>query len=85
MFVVLTKELPDVSGAQNKAQEIRLGALIAELEKLLQKQSRSEKELRALDHHILNLATILKVSTYPPTHLSIYVSTCLKYIYCVFL
>lgn len=64
MFVVLTKELPDVSSTQNEAQEIRLGALIAELEKLLQKQSRSEKELRALDHHILNLATILKVPTY---------------------
>ncbi|XP_071329124.1 RIPOR family member 3 isoform X2 [Trachinotus anak] len=48
------------SGAQRRAQALRLGALIAELEKMLQNQSLSEKELRALDHQILHLATILK-------------------------
>ncbi|XP_073325234.1 RIPOR family member 3 [Pagrus major] len=51
---------PGVSGAQRRAQAVRLGALIAELEKTLQNQSCSEKELRALDHQILHLATILK-------------------------
>ncbi|XP_030276374.1 RIPOR family member 3 isoform X1 [Sparus aurata] len=51
---------PGVSGAQRRAQAVRLGALIAELEKTLQKQSCSEKELRALDHQILHLSTILK-------------------------
>uniref|UniRef100_A0A3B4X010 RIPOR family member 3 n=1 Tax=Seriola lalandi dorsalis TaxID=1841481 RepID=A0A3B4X010_SERLL len=50
-----------MSGAQRRAQALRLGALIAELEKTLQNQSLSEKELRALDHQILHLATILKV------------------------
>ncbi|GLD61226.1 protein FAM65C, partial [Lates japonicus] len=49
-----------VNGAQRRAQALRLGALIAELEKTLQNQSLSEKELRALDHQILHLATILK-------------------------
>ncbi|XP_023248862.1 RIPOR family member 3 [Seriola lalandi dorsalis] len=49
-----------MSGAQRRAQALRLGALIAELEKTLQNQSLSEKELRALDHQILHLATILK-------------------------
>ncbi|XP_042349870.1 RIPOR family member 3 [Plectropomus leopardus] len=51
---------PGVSGAQRRAQSVRLGALIAELEKMFQNQSCSEKELRALDHQILHLATILK-------------------------
>ncbi|XP_029287545.1 RIPOR family member 3 isoform X2 [Cottoperca gobio] len=51
---------PVVSGAQRRAQAVRLGALIAELEKTLQNQTCSEKELRALDHQILHLATILK-------------------------
>ncbi|XP_035517702.1 RIPOR family member 3 [Morone saxatilis] len=51
---------PGVSGAQRRAQAIKLGALIAELEKMLQNQSCSEKELRTLDHQILHLATILK-------------------------
>lgn len=51
---------PGVSGAQRRAQAVRLGALIAELEKTLQTQSCSEKELRSLDHQILHLATILK-------------------------
>uniref|UniRef100_UPI0037E953C7 RIPOR family member 3 n=1 Tax=Semicossyphus pulcher TaxID=241346 RepID=UPI0037E953C7 len=51
---------PGVSGAQRRAQALRLGALTSELEKTLQSQSCSEKELRALDHQILHLATILK-------------------------
>ncbi|XP_040888946.1 RIPOR family member 3 isoform X2 [Toxotes jaculatrix] len=49
-----------VSSAQRRAQALRLGVLITELEKTLQNQSLSEKELRALDHQILHLATILK-------------------------
>ncbi|KAG7494880.1 hypothetical protein JOB18_039351 [Solea senegalensis] len=49
-----------VSGAQRRAQALRLGALITELEKTLQNQNLSEKELRTLDHQILHLATILK-------------------------
>ncbi|XP_067362156.1 RIPOR family member 3 isoform X2 [Channa argus] len=49
-----------VSGAQRRAQALRLGALIAELEKTLQNQSCSEKELKALEHQISHLATILK-------------------------
>ncbi|KAG7236855.1 hypothetical protein INR49_000159 [Caranx melampygus] len=49
-----------VSGAQRRAQALKLGALMAELEKTLQILSLSEKELRALDHQILHLATILK-------------------------
>ncbi|XP_035487868.2 RIPOR family member 3 isoform X1 [Scophthalmus maximus] len=49
-----------VSGAQRGAQALRLGALMAELEKTLRDQSLSEKELRALDHQVLHLATILK-------------------------
>ncbi|KAM9362300.1 RIPOR family member 3 [Symphorus nematophorus] len=52
--------LPCVSSTQRRAQAIRLGALIAELEKTLQSQSCSEKELRGLEHQILHLATILK-------------------------
>lgn len=51
---------PGVSGAQRRAQALRLGAMIAELEKTFRKQSCSEKELRALDNKILHLATILK-------------------------
>ncbi|KAL7408505.1 hypothetical protein ABVT39_024507 [Epinephelus coioides] len=49
-----------VSSALRRAQAVKLGALIAELEKMLQNQSCSEKELRTLDHQILHLATILK-------------------------
>lgn len=60
---------PGVSGAQRRAQAIRLGALITELEKMLQNQSCSEKELRALDHQILHLATILKVPVCTSTHI----------------
>ncbi|XP_034064619.1 LOW QUALITY PROTEIN: RIPOR family member 3 [Gymnodraco acuticeps] len=48
------------SGAHRRAQAVRLGALFTELEQTLQNQSGSEKELRALDHQILHLATILK-------------------------
>ncbi|XP_074523575.1 RIPOR family member 3 [Halichoeres trimaculatus] len=51
---------PRPSGAQRKAQALRLGALVSELEKGLQVQSCSERELRALDHQVLHLATILK-------------------------
>lgn len=51
---------PRPSGAQRKAQALRLGALVSELEKGLQIQSCSERELRALDHQVLHLATILK-------------------------
>lgn len=62
-----------MSGTQCRAQMIKVGALIAELQKMLQNQNQScsEKELRALDHHILHLGTILKV--------------CLSHVYvCVF-
>ncbi|KAM3622068.1 uncharacterized protein V6R79_020025 [Siganus canaliculatus] len=55
-----TQGRPGVSGAQRRALAVRLGTLISELEKLLRNQSCSEKELRALDHQILHLATILK-------------------------
>lgn len=51
-----------VSGVQRHAQALRLGAIIAELEKILQDQSCADKELRALEHQILHLATILKVA-----------------------
>lgn len=49
-----------MGGAQRRAQAVRLGVLISELEKMLQNQSCSEKELRTLEHQILHLATILK-------------------------
>ncbi|XP_072307853.1 RIPOR family member 3 [Eucyclogobius newberryi] len=49
-----------VSGVQRRALSRRLGALIANLERSLQNISSAEKELRALDHHLLHLATILK-------------------------
>uniref|UniRef100_A0A3P9ICM3 FAM65 N-terminal domain-containing protein n=1 Tax=Oryzias latipes TaxID=8090 RepID=A0A3P9ICM3_ORYLA len=49
-----------VGRAQRRAQALRLGVLIRELEKSLQSQSCSDKELKALDHQILHLATILK-------------------------
>ncbi|XP_041633707.1 RIPOR family member 3 isoform X2 [Cheilinus undulatus] len=48
------------SGAQRRTQALRLGALVSELEKTLQKEKNMEKELRVLDHQILHLATILK-------------------------
>ncbi|XP_029991174.1 RIPOR family member 3 [Sphaeramia orbicularis] len=49
-----------VSGAQRRALALRLGALVAELEKTLQSQSYSEKELRGLEHQVHHLSTILK-------------------------
>ncbi|KAM9859538.1 RIPOR family member 3 isoform 2-T3 [Aulostomus maculatus] len=49
-----------VAGGQRRAQAARVGTMITELEKMLQGQSCSEKELRALDNQILHLATILK-------------------------
>ncbi|XP_078139727.1 RIPOR family member 3 [Centroberyx gerrardi] len=51
---------PGASGAQRRAQALRLGVLIAELEKTLQNQNFTDKELRTLDTQILHLATILK-------------------------
>ncbi|CAJ1050869.1 RIPOR family member 3 isoform X1 [Xyrichtys novacula] len=48
------------SGAQRRAVALRLGLLISELEKTSQNQNSSEKELRTLDHQILQLTTILK-------------------------
>uniref|UniRef100_A0A8D3E0C5 FAM65 N-terminal domain-containing protein n=1 Tax=Scophthalmus maximus TaxID=52904 RepID=A0A8D3E0C5_SCOMX len=48
-----------VSGAQRGAQALRLGALMAELEKTLRDQSLSEKELRALDHQVLHLSLFI--------------------------
>ncbi|XP_075938161.1 RIPOR family member 3 isoform X6 [Anarhichas minor] len=51
---------PAVSGAQRRAQAVRVGALMVQLEKTLRNQSCSEKELRHLDHQVLHLATILK-------------------------
>ncbi|RVE73333.1 hypothetical protein OJAV_G00049200 [Oryzias javanicus] len=51
---------PAVGGAQRRAQALRLGVLIRELETSLQNHSCSDKELRALDHQVLHLATILK-------------------------
>ncbi|XP_038552854.1 RIPOR family member 3 [Micropterus salmoides] len=51
---------PVVSSVQRRTQALRLGVLIAELEKMFQNQSCSEKELRALEHQTLHLATILK-------------------------
>uniref|UniRef100_A0A3Q1HKY6 FAM65 N-terminal domain-containing protein n=1 Tax=Anabas testudineus TaxID=64144 RepID=A0A3Q1HKY6_ANATE len=58
----LTPGKPALSGAQRRAQALRLGALIKELEKMMQNQNQScsEKELKVLDNKILHLATILK-------------------------
>lgn len=72
-----------MSSAQRRAQAVRLGALIAELEKTLQNQSCSEKELRALDHQILHLATILKVPVCIPTRTQTYCvcDPCAIYLY----
>ncbi|XP_041837058.1 RIPOR family member 3 isoform X2 [Melanotaenia boesemani] len=56
----LTPGRPGVSGAQRRALALKLGAMIAELEKTLQSQSCTDKELRALDHQTVHLATILK-------------------------
>ncbi|CAN9512210.1 unnamed protein product [Ophioblennius macclurei] len=47
-------------GTQGGGQALRLGALIAKVEKGLQDQRGSDKQLRALDHQVLHLGTILK-------------------------
>ncbi|XP_076003401.1 RIPOR family member 3 [Genypterus blacodes] len=57
---VRTPGRPGASGAQRRVLALRLGALIAELEKTLQSENGPDKELRALDNQILHLATILK-------------------------
>ncbi|XP_056157871.1 RIPOR family member 3 [Lampris incognitus] len=49
-----------VSGIQRRALAVRLGVLMSELETTLQNQNCSDKQLRALDSHILHLGTILK-------------------------
>lgn len=51
---------------QPKARALRIGAQISELNSLLQSQPSSEKELRALEHDLLHLATILKVPWVQP-------------------
>ncbi|KAM4583489.1 RIPOR family member 3 [Fundulus diaphanus] len=51
---------PEVSAAQRRAQAIRLGALMAELEKSFHGERSTDKELRALEHQIQHLGTILK-------------------------
>ncbi|KAM4740352.1 RIPOR family member 3 isoform 2-T3 [Anableps anableps] len=51
---------PGVSGAQRGAQAVRLGVLMAELEKSFPSERSSEKELRALVHQVQHLGTILK-------------------------
>ncbi|KAM8867778.1 RIPOR family member 3 isoform 2-T2 [Synchiropus picturatus] len=46
--------------AQRRAQAFKLGVLVSELEKILQNQHGTEKQLRVLQHQIMHLATILK-------------------------
>ncbi|XP_053724156.1 RIPOR family member 3-like isoform X1 [Synchiropus splendidus] len=46
--------------AQHRAQAFRLSVLVSELEKILQNQHGTEKQLRVLQHQIMHLATILK-------------------------
>lgn len=53
--------MPGTGDGQPKARALRMGAQISELNSLLQSQPSSEKELRALEHNLLHLATILKV------------------------
>lgn len=55
-----TSGRPGVSGAQRRAQAVRLGGLMAELENSFHSDSSTEKELRALEHQIQHLGTILK-------------------------
>lgn len=50
-----------MSAAQRRALALRLGALVTELQKTLQRESCCEKELKALEHQIVHLETILKV------------------------
>lgn len=52
---------PETSGDQRRAQAFQLGAQILELNALLHSQPSSEKELRALEHNLLLMATILRV------------------------
>uniref|UniRef100_G3N431 RIPOR family member 3 n=1 Tax=Gasterosteus aculeatus aculeatus TaxID=481459 RepID=G3N431_GASAC len=58
--VAVSPSSPEVSPSSRRAQAMRLGALMEELEKMLRDQRRSEKELLCLDHQVLHLATILK-------------------------
>ncbi|XP_037535859.1 RIPOR family member 3 [Nematolebias whitei] len=51
---------PGVSTAQRRALALRLGALVKELQKTLQRESCCEKELKSLEHQIVHLETILK-------------------------
>ncbi|XP_070406041.1 RIPOR family member 3 [Nothobranchius furzeri] len=60
LAAALTLGRSGVSGAQRQAQALRLGVVIMELEKTLQSGSCREKELKALEHQVLHLATILK-------------------------
>uniref|UniRef100_A0A1A8IL90 Family with sequence similarity 65, member C n=2 Tax=Nothobranchius kuhntae TaxID=321403 RepID=A0A1A8IL90_NOTKU len=60
LAAALTPGRSGVSGAQRRAQALRLGVVIMELEKMLQSGSCREKELKALEHQVLHLATILK-------------------------
>ncbi|KAM8914788.1 RIPOR family member 3 isoform 2-T2 [Spinachia spinachia] len=59
-LVAVSPSSPDVSSSSRRAQPVRLGGLMDELEKMLKDQSRSEKELLVLEQHVLHLATILK-------------------------
>uniref|UniRef100_A0AAV2M4J3 FAM65 N-terminal domain-containing protein n=1 Tax=Knipowitschia caucasica TaxID=637954 RepID=A0AAV2M4J3_KNICA len=61
--LTLTDTDKAVSAVQRRALSHRVGALITHLEESLQNNTenrKSEKELKALDHHLLHLATILK-------------------------
>lgn len=49
------------SVGQPGARALRIGAQMSELRTLLHSQRGSEQELRALQHHLEHLATILKV------------------------
>uniref|UniRef100_A0A1A8EJU6 Family with sequence similarity 65, member C n=1 Tax=Nothobranchius korthausae TaxID=1143690 RepID=A0A1A8EJU6_9TELE len=60
LAAALTPGRSGVSGAQRRAQALRLGVVIIELEKTLQSGSCREKELKALEHQVLHLVTILK-------------------------
>ncbi|XP_070699809.1 RIPOR family member 3 isoform X2 [Pempheris klunzingeri] len=47
-------------GAERRAQAVRVGALMSELETTLEKQSSYETELKVLEQQVAHLATILK-------------------------
>lgn len=57
----LSAATPGTGGDQRRAQAFQLGAQISELNDLLHSQPSSEKELRALEHNLLLMATILRV------------------------